>query len=448
MKKRIFNIFRITFVIFIPSFLSPNLASSQEIINLKRCLETGLEQNYDIRIIRNEQKISDNNYTVGNAGYLPTIDLSTGFSGTSNNIEQKLADTGETKEYNGIDNQTLNAGVTLNWTVFDGFQIQARYEKLKELKQMGELSTRLAIENLISTLTSEYYNYVRQKIRLGNLKYAVSLSKERLRIVEARYNIGSMSRLDLQQARVDFNADSSNLIKQQEILYTSRITLNQLMALEDVSQMLIVADSVIMPNSQLQEAEFKEKTMLYNTHLLVSGKNRRISELDYKAIKSRNFPYLKLNAGYGYTQNMYETGSYDRQKTMGLNYGVTLGFSIFDGFNRKREQKNAQIQIQNRELEYEQLKLDLKANFSNIWMAYENNLELLGLEKENLETARENYDIAIERYRLGELSGIELREAQNSLLEAEERLLLASYNTKLCEISLMQISGQITGYLE
>ena len=187
---------------------------------------------------------------------------------------------------------------------------------------------------------------------------------------------------------------------------------------------------------------------MYNANLLVSEKNKRISELDYKAIKGREFPYLRLNAGYGFTQNMYETGNYDRQKTMGLNYGLTLGFNIFDGFNRKREQKNARLQIQNRELQYEQLELDLKASMANIWMAYENNLELLSLEKENLATARENYDIAIERYKLGELSGIELREAQNSLLAAEERLLLASYNTKLCEISLMQISGQITGYLE
>ncbi len=448
MKTGLFNRLQIVSLVFTFSFLGFNPIFAQEIVDLKRCLETGLKQNYDIRIVRNEQKISDNNYTIGNAGYLPTIDLNAGYSGTSNNIEQKLVSTGETNKFNGIDNQTLNAGVNLDWTVFDGFQIQAKYEKLKELQQMGELSTRLAIEDLISRLTAEYYNYVRQKIRLSNLKYAVSLSKERLRIVDARYNIGSMSRLDLQQARVDFNADSSNLIKQQEVLFTSRITLNQLMALEDVSQMLIVADSAIIPDSKLQEAEIREKTMLYNTHLLVSEKNKRISELDYKAVKSRNFPYLKMNAGYGYSQNRYETGSYDRQSIMGANYGITLGFNVFDGFNRKREQKNAQLQIQNKELQLEQLGLDLKANLANIWMAYSNNLELLSLEKENLQTARENYDIAIERYKLGELSGIELREAQNSLLEAEERLLLASYNTKLCEISLMQISGQITAFLE
>ena len=74
-------------------------------------------------------------------------------------------------------------------------------------------------------------------------------------------------------------------------------------------------------------------------------------------------------------------------------------------------------------------------------MAYENNMQLTALERENLTNAVENYEIAIERYKLGDLSGIELREAQNSLLEAEERLVQAQYNTKLCEISLLQISG-------
>jgi outer membrane protein TolC len=313
---------------------------------------------------------------------------------------------------------------------------------------MGELDTQIAVENLISDLTAEYYNYVHQNLRLANLKYAVSLSKERLRIVEARYNIGSMSRLDLQQARVDFNADSSSLIKQYEVVYASGVTLNRLMALEDVSWKPLVTDSLITPNPSLQEQMLWDLTLQSNSGLLKSDRNKLIGELDYKALRGRNYPYLRLNAGYGFTLNTYGSGSMKRQDNLGLNYGFTLGFNIFDGFNRRREQKNAQIIIQNRELQREQLELSLRADLSNMWMAYENNLELINLEKENLGAAHENYEIAMERYRLGDLSGLELREAQNSLLGAEERLLQSQFNTKLCEISLLQISGQVTAYLE
>ncbi len=131
--------------------------------------------------------------------------------------------------------QTIDAGIDLNWTIFDGFNITTNYQRLKELEQ-GETNTRIAIEDFIANLTAEYYNFIQQKIRMKNFRYAVSLSKERLRIVEARYHIGNFSRLDYQQAKVDFNADSAQYMKQQELLHTSRINLNELMGNEDVDQ--------------------------------------------------------------------------------------------------------------------------------------------------------------------------------------------------------------------
>ncbi|NDV93324.1 TolC family protein [Dysgonomonas sp. 521] len=427
--------------------ITPCITEAQVVYDLKRCIEIGLQKNYDIRIIRNNQEISDNNLTIGNAGYLPTVDLTAGYSGSANNTTRNLSD-GEKEKDSGVHNQLLNAGVNLNWTVFDGFNIQTNHQRLKELQKMGELNTRLTIENFVAGLASEYYNYIQQNIRLNNLKSAVKLSKERLRIVEARYEIGAGSRLDLQQAKIDFNSDSSRLIKQYEVLYSSRISLNQMMAADNIEQLIVTTDSVINFNEFLNKESIWQKTLSSNTFLLLSDKNKNLSVLDLKTAQSENYPYLKLNAGYGYTKNIYNTGTIDNQSNLGLTYGLTVGFNLFSGFNRKRKQKNARIEIENKELQYEQTILSLKADLSNMWMAYRNNIELTNLEKENVETARENHEIAIERYKLGDLSGIELREAQNSLLEAEERLVQAEYNTKLCEISLIQISGQVISYYE
>ena len=422
------------------------MANGQEVYSLKKCIETGLEKNYSIRIIKNEQQKSKNNATPGNAGYLPTLDLNGGYSGNINNTRSTLTD-GTVEKSNGISTETANAGLNLNWTVFDGFGIQATYSKLKELQQMGELNTRMTIEDFVANLTSEYYNLIRQKIRMRNLRSSVDLSKERLRIVEERYSIGSMSRLDLQQAQVDFNADSSKLLTQFEAVNSSRIRLNELMALEEVGNELFIKDSVIYPNPLLDETVLWKQTMEANTSLLAAQKNRTLSELDYKKAKSRNYPYVKLNAGYGYTANWYEVGTTDLQQRLGINYGLTIGFNIFDGMNKRREQRNAKLDIQNQALRMQELELSLRADMSNLWMAYKNNLELWKLEKENQVVAQENYSIAIDRYKLGDLSGIELREAQNSLLEAEERQSIAEYATKLCEISLLQLSGQILTYL-
>lgn len=420
--------------------------SAQDIYSLKQCIETGLERNYSIRIVRNEQQISDNNATPGNAGYLPTVDMDGGFSGSVNNNRNSMSD-GSIEKTNGVNSETANLGLNVNWTVFDGFGIQSNYSKLKELQRMGELNTRMTIEDFVAGLSGEYYNQIRQKIRLRNLRSTLVLSRERLRIVEERYYIGSMSRLDLQQAQVDFNADSSNVLNQLEVVHTSRIHLNQLMVLDNVEENILLKDSAITPNPFLDEVDLWKNTLSSNASLLIAQKNRTLTELDYKKAKSRNYPYVKLNAGYGYTSNWNEVGTTDLQQRLGLNYGLTIGLNLFDGLNRRREQRNARLQIQNTDLRTQELELSLRADMSNLWMAYRNNLDLWSLEKENLIAAQENYRIAIDRYKLGDLSGIELREAQNSLLEAEERQSIAEYATKLCEVSLLQLSGQILTYI-
>lgn len=420
---------------------------AQQVYTLKDCLEEGLQNNYSLQITHNEEQISKNNATLGNAGYLPTLDLSAGYTGNLDNIESKTRATGEITKNNGVYDQTVNVGLNLNWTLFDGFNISTNYKMLKELERQGETNTRIAIEDFIANLSSEYYNYIQQKIRLKNFHYAMSLSKERLRIAEASHLVGKFSGLDYQQAKVDFNADSAQYIKQQELLHSSRIQLNELMSNINVDRTILVKDSTIDIYNDLQFEELWNATLNTNATLLKANQNTVLAQLDYKKVNSRNYPYLRLNTGYGYTFNKYDINATSRRGNLGLNAGVTLGFNLFDG-NRRREKRNATLAYKNRRIERDELELSLRSDLSNLWQAYGNNLQLLNLERQNLVTAKDNHDIAMDRYMQGDLSGFEVREAQKSLLDAEERILTAEYNTKLCEISLLQISGKITQYLK
>ena len=438
---------KLLFIFSILALSAAPLAHAQQIYTLKSCLEQGLQNNYSLRITHNEEQVSKNNATLGNAGYLPTVDLTAGYQNSVSTTKNTLRETGETVTDKNVMDQTLDVGVDLNWTIFDGFNISTTYKQLKLLEEQGKTNTRIALEDFIANLAAEYYNFVQQKIRMKNLLYAVRLSKERLRIVEARYHIGNFSRLDYQQAKVDFNADSAQYMKQQELLHTSRINLNELMANEDVDQLILIRDTLIDVNSTLDFAELWNATLCVNASLLKAEQNTLLAQMDYKKVNSRNYPYLKLNAGYGYTFNKYDVNSYSRRGNLGFSGGLTIGFNIFDG-NRRRERRNASLAIKNARLQRDELELQLRADLSNLWQAYRNNLELLNLERQNLVAARDNHEIAMERYMLGDLSGIEMREAQKSLLDAEERILTAEYNTKLCEISLLQISGKVTKYLE
>ncbi len=424
------------------------VVAQNNVYTLQECLKEGLQNNYSLKIEKNNQRISDNNVTLGNAGFLPSVNASGRYSGNSQDTETKLRDTREIVEENGIFNQTIDAGVDLNFTVFEGFNVTTTYKKLKELQGQGELNTRIAIENLVADITAEYYNYIQQQIRLKNFKYAVALSKERLRVVEQRYRIGNFSGLDYQQAKVDFNSDSSAFMKQQEALQSSAIALNELLARENLNVPIAVADTAIEVAGELVFDDLMGDMMENNTSLLRARIDNRMAVLDYKIKASQAYPYLRLNAGYGYTLNKYNKGNNYHRATLGADFGVTLGINIFDGNNARRERRNAKINIENAQLEQTDVEQALKSDLYNIWQAYRNNLQVLELEKENLVTAKLNHEIAMERYMLGDLSGIEMREAQKSLLDAEERLLSASYNTKLCEISLLQISGRVQEYLQ
>ncbi len=420
--------------------------SGQTIYDLSSCIQTGLENNYSIIVARNREVITENNFTRGNAGFLPTIDFSSRYSGTVNTTEQRLA-SGDVNTSRGIHNTAATGSFSMGWSIFRGFSVQNTYKKLGELRDIGELSTQLAIENLVARIIAEYNYLIQQKRLYNNLQFAVDLSRERLRIDEASYLLGRASKLQLLQSRVYFNADSSRLARQSQVLRASEIRLNELMSVDNLGQRFVVADTVLTIDPALEFDNLLAETLNQNTSLQIASRNQTVSQYDYRIISSRAYPYVTLSSGYSGTLNMYETGNMSSQLTTGASYGLTVGINLFDGYNKQKDRKNALIELENRDMQYLQVEQELRADLLTIYSAYTNNLRLLQLEEQNLETAKENLVIAFERYLLGNLPGLDLREVQKSLLDAEERLLSVQYSTKTAEISLMQISGRIMDYL-
>jgi outer membrane protein, adhesin transport system len=425
--------------------LSIEPAHSQNVVGLKDCIAIGLERNFSILVAKNNEIISKNNYTLGNAGFLPSLDLTGRHSGTYNNTTTNLTD-GSKNTTSGVFNTTTNGAVVLGMNIFNGFNAVVTYKKLGELNQVGQLNTQLSVENLISDIVSGYYNFILQIQQMNNLKYALTLSRERLRIDEDRYMLGSGSKLEVLQSRVYVNSDSSNLSRQNEVIRSAQIRLNEMMAVENLSNAFLSRDTTIDVNPGLLYEKLLEETLINNTNLQIAAKNKTISEYDYKLIVSRSYPYLNFSGGYSYNFNVYSKSSNKNQLTNGMNYGLTMGVNLFDGNNQRRSIRNSSIDRENKDLRYREVEQGIKADLLTIYSAYSNNLRLISLEEQNFQTATENLDIALERYKLGSLSGIDLREVQKSLLDARERLISAHYQTKLAEVSLQLISGKIMDY--
>lgn len=420
---------------------------AQQVCSLSECVKTGLENNFSLQIVRNKQDIVQNNYTRGNAGMLPSIDATGTYGGNVRSSGTNYTN-GTSEQTDAVLNTNGGAAINLNLPVFRGFQVQNTYKKLGVLSERSQLETQMAVENFVAEILSEYFYFVQQITLYNNMAYAVSLSRERVRIDEERYLLGAASKVELLQSKVYLNADSSQYSRQKENLRTSQIKLNALMAKPDLGSDIAPADTFIRVKDALIFDELLQNTLVNNTGLLIAKQNQKISDLDYKIIQSRAYPYLNFNSGYSYNYQGYGVGNIQNQQNNGINYGLSFGVDIFDGFNRQREKQNARIELINQEIQYNSVEQELRADLLTVYYAYENNLRLLRLEEENLEVARENLEIALERYKLGSLSGIELREVQKSLLDAEERLISVKYSTKLAEITLYQISGNIMQYVQ
>ncbi len=434
---------RITFIYMFLLIAIPISSFGQDSLTLKTCLSIGLENNYSLQITQNDEVITQNNLNFAKYAFFPTVDATGRKTNSVVNSRQEFA-SGGIQEKDNAKSNSLTGAISLNWTVFDGFGMFVGFDKMKELSELGKLNTRMTIENLTAQIASGYYNLIQQTQILQSLHHGMKLSSERLAIASEKYKIGSFSKLEFLQAQVDFNTDSSQYLRQEETVATTRLQLSRVLAYS-----LTVPPSwndSISVSSNLVFENLYGQMIQKNTSLLIAKQNQYLSNLDVKMIRSRFYPTLTLNGGYNFTNAESQSGFLFTNRTLGYTYGATLTYGLFNRLDNHRQMKNAIITRQNQDLEFENLQQEIISEFNIIWNNYTYNLRLLSLETQNLESARENMDIAMAKYRLGGLAGIEMREIQKNFLDANNRFINAKYLAKIAEITLKQISGSIEEY--
>lgn len=426
-------------LIFSVLFFMPVAAQKQESLKLDDCISRALEANYSIKIVKNQEKVADNNVTY--APFLPVVDLNLKQNQNINNSKTISAPDDLERKLNGSVSDGLTGGVALNWRLFDGLGMFTTYEKYKEMLAIGELSTQMSVENLVVTVSSFYYNVIAQHSKLDAARHSLGLSNERYNEAKDKYMLGVLSGLELQQAKIDLNADSSNFMKQKELLKSAYISLNASMN-ADLQQTMYVDDSIVLlPPLSLKD--LNDKTLELNTTLQIARKDQKISALDLKLTRSVLFPTLDLNSGYNYSRTKSPSAMTTLNRTNGFYWGVSLNVNVFNQLENRRKIRNAQLDIENAQLSYQEAELQLLSDLAQLYNTYENNLQIVSFENESAYVAFENLDAALEKYKLGSLSGIEFREFQRSYIDAVDRKISAIYQAKASELSLQLISGDI-----
>ena len=431
---------KINFFVLLMTILSL-VAKGQERLTLQEAVTIAMQNNYDIKIGKNNVAIAKNNANIGNAGMLPSLTGSYSNGGSIQNTRQTPA-TGADRVITGARSTNNDIGADLNWTVFDGFSMFANYERLKELQKQGEVTSRLAILTTIADVITAYYDVVRQQKLVIAADSAIDISVFREKIAKTKLQLGRGAKLDVLTAQVDYNTDTSNYLQQKNALQVAKVRLNQLMV-RNVNLTFYVDNDInidqVLVYSQLAELAEKQNPNVQNAFI-----NQRVAALNLKSIKGARYPVISLNSGYSRTNSTSPTGFNQKFAANGFTYGVGASLNIFNGFLQRQQERNAKIDIENSTLNLEKTKLDVSTQLLTAYQNYSTYMDLVKLEQRNVDIAKENLDITLAKYRLGSIAPLELREAQRNSIDAQNRFIEMQYQAKLAETTLKELTGNIS----
>ncbi len=427
--------------------LAAGITFGQDTLTFRQALDIALENNFSIRIAKQLGEIAQNNVSLGNAGMLPKLDARGSYGYSNTDIELNL-NTGPTKQVikqSGNVSNTYNASVELGWTLFDGFAMFVNYDKYRKLREKSDIEIQIAVESLIRNLYVAYYNASMMQQNMKILKNTIQVSNDRLERVINKQTYGTAVGLNVLQARVDLNTDSSMYLQSELALKNYKRNINYYLG-RDIGTRFYVQDTLTFTDMKPLE-EIRKTAFEKNSSINQAIKQREISELDLEAVKSFYFPRISFTTSYSFNLNTAQAGFMTKNQSAGLNAGVSASINLYDGEKTSIREQNAQIGISIAETRYQDAYNRISLTLDNSYEAYQNSLNLLRFETENLKTARQNFNKSNELFNLGQLSSLEFRTAQLNLLRANYLLIQARIQAKIAEFDILVISGEVLDYL-
>lgn len=419
-----------------------SIFGQEDVLSKQEAVSEALEQNFGIVIAKNNVVISENNAGLLNSGYLPSL---TGNAGASYNIEDQTVgfQDGSISDITDAETTRYNASLDLNYTLFDGLGRYYDYKRLKETYNLSQLEARETIEMTLLQLFSVYFEVARLTENVTVLEETFQNTKRRLLRAGYAFEYGQVNKLEVLNAEVDIVTDSINLMNTRQQLRNAKRDLNVVLNRDNLERNFKV-DTVVVFSSPMLLEGFVQTSDTNNIRLLQANSNKKINEFTYKASKAVFLPKLGLTGAYGWNEGNFPSTSFARSNTTtGLSAGVNLTWSLFDGGSGITNVKNAKIQVQNTDLVKRQLVSEVQRDIANAEGNYTNLLAIFRLQEQNVATAQNNFERSNEQYKLGQISSVELRQAQLNLLNAQTNKNLAKYEAKLAELELLQLTGQL-----
>lgn len=425
---------------FMGMFFTHSAFSQTDLLTVQEAIKYAIENNYGILMTKNDIEIGGINNNWANAGAIPVISATANKAVGLSNLDQKL-NNGTVTQKKGSTTQNLNAGVAVNWRVFDGFKMFATKQKLEELEKRGEYVFRKNLNETVYNVVTSYYRIVTLNEQSEASEEQISLYRDRFNLAQRKYEIGTGAKFEVLEAEVDLNAQRSNLLSLQNEIALAKSSLNNLMG--RIPQISFKVIDTIIVQSLPSIAEVNSKIELQNPDVMLANSDLAILMQEKREINAKRLPTVNINGFYNFAKSRNSAGFTLFNQSYGPSGSIGVSVPIFNGGLVKKQLQIADIDIRNQELFINETKNDIATSLNNVYINYNNSLKAIELEKENLVLATENIKIAMERYRVLNITSIELRQIQISYNAVKNRLYNALLQAKIAEAGVALLMGDI-----
>jgi outer membrane protein TolC len=431
------KISRIIILFFLPLFIK---AQDSTVLTSEDAVRIALENNLDIKIVEADRDIATINNNWGNSGRWPIVNANIGNTEALSNLNQSLANGTEIKR-NGVTNNTLNANIQASWRIYNGKRVVATKNRFQELEKIGEINVTQQMQRIAFDVLVVYNNIVRFNQQVKAFKAIIALSRERYTIAKTRFEVGSAAKTDMLQSQIDLNEQEINLNNIERQIQDNKAILNTLLK-RPAAYPITVADSTFhIPSLNYDSALAKIDTQ--NLDLLRAERERAILVEERRIINSNRIPSLTLNSTTSYNRTKASGGFFLTNQTYGPNIGLNMGIPLYNSNIFKTQLRANEVLQKQQKLQTELIRTQLQRDMFIAFQEFENAKHVADIEEKNVKIASENNFISTERFKKLQGNSIELRQAQLSLIEAQDRYINALYREKLAALSAQLIIGEV-----
>lgn len=429
-------------LVFFFSLTVISVGYAQQQISVEEVILTSLQKNYDIQLRQNDAIQAHYEDRLSFGVLLPRLNGQGATVSNNNNNRTITASNVETVR-TGVKSDNINGSLQLVWTLFDGTKMFATRKRLDETAELSELVIKDQINNTVAQVINTYFGIVREKQQLKAIGEQIGVSEERVKLAEKKLQVGTGGKPEYLQAKIDLNAFRTAALQQEALILQLKEQLNLLLGM-DLLDSYDVSDSIPI-QLDLHITDFEGSFEKTNRTLMTAKKGIDIANATLWETKALQYPVFNFTSAYNFskTENNLATSAvsllYTRVK--GYNYGFSLSMPIFNGFSTRTTIQRAQTGLQRQLLNYNQQKSIAQVGIRNAYINYDNARQTLMIEEENIVLAKENVFIALEGFKRGVTTFIELRTAQQSLQEAYNRLIAVRYRAKVAETELLRLQG-------